>query len=326
MKRFLSLIVACIGMIASYAQSQIATLSHNGEITTFYGAEALKTAHNNAEAGDVITLSAGSFNSVNITKLITIRGAGMGVKVNDTDTYSDPTIIVGDFSVTADGNETNHFTLEGVRNDNRMILRGTNYTQFFKCTFYDVRFEANYGSLQNCTFVHCYVSNSFDALYNTTFTGVNSYFKNADFCGSSSLFTLTNCVVEIESSLDLRYSSLKNCIIINKGSKDDIYIQKDYSTIYYTLWAGVGSEPFKEFGDGHYNYIQSTYDDLFVDGSFYKLTDDAKKYVGSDGKELGIYGGSMPFTSKTSIPQITKCEVAPQSTKEGKLSVNIVVE
>ena len=51
-----------------------------------------------------------------------------------------------------------------------------------------------------------------------------------------------------------------------------------------------------------------------------------KKYVGSDGKELGIYGGSMPFTSKTSIPQITKCEVAPQSTKEGKLSVNIVVE
>ena len=155
---------------------------------------------------------------------------------------------------------------------------------------------------------------------------MNSYFKNADFSGSSSLFTLTNCVVEIESSLDLRYSSLKNCIIINKGSKDDIYIQKDYSTIYYTLWAGVGSEPFKEFGDGHYNYIQSTYDDLFVDGSFYKLTDDAKKYVGSDGKELGIYGGSMPFTSKTSIPQITKCEVAPQSTKEGKLSVNIVVE
>lgn len=326
MKRFLSLIVACIGMIASYAQSQIATLSHNGEITTFYGAEALKTAHNNAEAGDVITLSAGSFNSVNITKLITIRGAGMGVKVNDTDTYSDPTIIVGDFSVTADGNETNHFTLEGVRNDNSMILRGTNYTQFFKCNFHDVRFEANYGSLQNCTFVHCYVSNSFDALYNTTFTGVNSYFKNADFNGSSSLFTLTNCVVEIESSLDLRYSSLKNCIIINKGSHDDIYIRKDYSTIYYTLWAGVGSEPFKEFGDGHYNYIQSTYDDLFVDGSFYKLTDDAKKYVGSDGKELGIYGGSMPFTSKTSIPQITKCEVAPQSTKEGKLRVNIVVE
>lgn len=326
MKRFLSLIVACIGMIASYPQSQIATLSHNGEITTFYGAEALKTAHNNAEAGDVITLSAGSFNSVNISKLITIRGAGMGVKVNDTDTYSDPTIIVGDFSVTADGNETNHFTLEGVRNDNSMILRGTNYTQFFKCNFHDVRFEANYGSLQNCTFVHCYVSNSFDALYNTTFTGVNSYFKNADFNGSSSLFTLTNCVVEIKSSLDLRYSSLKNCIIINKGSIDDIYIRKDYSTIYYTLWAGVGSEPFKEFGDGHYNYIQSTYDDLFVDGSFYKLTDDAKKYVGSDGKELGIYGGSMPFTSKTSIPQITKCEVAPQSTKEGKLSVNIVVE
>ena len=115
-----------------YAQTQIATLSHEGEISTFYGANSLRDAHNKAENGDVITLSAGSFNAVDFTKLITVRGAGMGMKVDASSIYMEPTVIVGNFNVTADANNTHHFTLEGISCGNKMTLRGTNGTQFIK--------------------------------------------------------------------------------------------------------------------------------------------------------------------------------------------------
>lgn len=58
-----------------------------------------------------------------------------------------------------------------------------------------------------------------------------------------------------------------------------------------------------------------------------ELTDEAKtKYLGTDGTEVGIYGGSLPFVSRPSNPQITKLNVASKSTADGKLSVDIEVK
>jgi hypothetical protein len=59
----------------------------------------------------------------------------------------------------------------------------------------------------------------------------------------------------------------------------------------------------------------------------YELTDEAKtKYLGDDGKELGIYGGNLPFTPNPTNPKITKFNVASKSTADGKLSVDIEVK
>ena len=58
-----------------------------------------------------------------------------------------------------------------------------------------------------------------------------------------------------------------------------------------------------------------------------ELKDDAKtKYLGNDGTEIGIYGGSIPFVASPSNPQITKLNVASKSTADGKLSVDIEVK
>ena len=58
-----------------------------------------------------------------------------------------------------------------------------------------------------------------------------------------------------------------------------------------------------------------------------ELTDEAKiKYLGSDGTQIGIYGGSIPFVARTSNPQITKLNVASKSTADGKLSIDIEVK
>lgn len=64
-----------------------------------------------------------------------------------------------------------------------------------------------------------------------------------------------------------------------------------------------------------------------LDSENFELTDEAKgKYLGTDGTQVGIYGGSLPFTSTPSNPQITKCNVAAKSTADGKLSVDIEVK
>ena len=64
----------------------------------------------------------------------------------------------------------------------------------------------------------------------------------------------------------------------------------------------------------------------YNDTSMYELTEEAKKiYLGTDGTQIGIYGGSQPFSTKLTIPRVVKRNIAGK-TEEGKLKVNIEVE
>lgn len=314
-----------LAQIVVYAQNQIVTLSHDGNVSTFYGANALSSAHNAAQDGDVLTLSSGSFNAVDITKRITIRGAGMGIKIDDTDAYIDPTLILGNFNVTADGNSDNHLTIEGIRHDETIDFRGVDHVQLIKCQLGTVDFTANYGGLENLTFVHCYVSKEFRSLYNTVFVGINSYFKNAFFGARSNTFTLTNCIVETKNPGNgLAGCNLNNCIVIYTGTDNDPYTSNP--SIYNTLWYGPGKNPFRNASVEHNNYWNTSIESLFKDKTFFQLVEEAKQYLGSDGTELGIYGGNFPFSTTPSNPQITKFNVAHKTTPDGKLSVDIEVK
>lgn len=309
----------------THAQNQIATLSHDGEISTFYGANALSSAHKAAQDGDVITLSAGSFNAIDITKRISIRGAGMGVKLSESDSYVDPTIILGNFDVTADGNSDYHLSIEGIRHDETINFRGVHLVQLIKCQLGEVKFTANYGSLEDLTFVHCYVSKKFQSLYNTVFVGINSYFKDAFFGKTSNTFSLTNCIIETNNpDSGLAGTNLKNCIVIYTGTASNPYSYNP--SIYNTLWFGPGENPFINASVEHGNYWDTSIESLFFDETFFQLTESAKQYLGTDGTELGIYGGNLPFSPTPSNPQITKFKVAQKTTADGKLSVDIEVK
>ena len=64
----------------------------------------------------------------------------------------------------------------------------------------------------------------------------------------------------------------------------------------------------------------------YSDTQTFELTEEAKtKYLGTDGTEVGIYGGLLPYNSTPSYPQITKMNVANKTTADGKLSVEIEV-
>ena len=112
MKQLFFSLVALMCATMSYAQSSlIATLSHDGEISTFYGNSALREAHAAAQHGDIITLSSGSFTSVNINKAITLRGAGMQV---DTIAKTNPTVITGNFIIDIPDSVKQRLTVEGL--------------------------------------------------------------------------------------------------------------------------------------------------------------------------------------------------------------------
>ena len=76
MKRIIFAICTILCANVLFAQEQLATLKHNGNISVYYGANAFVEAYNAAENGDIITLSDGTFNATTISKEITLRGNG----------------------------------------------------------------------------------------------------------------------------------------------------------------------------------------------------------------------------------------------------------
>ena len=94
MKKVFSLFVLlCVTtLIFAQTETQTATLKHGDNITAYYGCDALINAYNNAEDGDIITLSGGGFNAPTITKTITLRGAGC---ISDPDLMTLPTTVIG---------------------------------------------------------------------------------------------------------------------------------------------------------------------------------------------------------------------------------------
>ena len=131
-KMLLMLVVTVFGATATFAQNKlVATLSHNGQVTVFYGANALIDAHNAADHGDVITLSSGNFNTTTITKAITLRGVrGWG-----TDNIA-PTYISGNVYIQINSDVELPLTIEGIQFRHPVQWsKGIKNSVFRKCLF-----------------------------------------------------------------------------------------------------------------------------------------------------------------------------------------------
>ncbi len=344
-KLFLSL-VALAAAAMSYAQSSVlATLSHEGEISTYYGARALKSAHEAAEHGDVITLSSGSFQATNITKAVTIRGAGMQV---DSIAQIYPSVIVGSFYIDVPDSIEQHLTVEGIYCDNNTVtVRNTlSNATFIKSRFYSFSsiYESayGYGFMKNLTFIHCKIQNSFSN-YNSgnSISFVNSL-VSTPYVGDSSRpnnsFEFTNCIVRWTSTYPYEssyYAIYRNCILSSSFTSDSVNKLSSTNLVYNSLGiastnmfakiAALGSSMF--YTATNMEDVFKTWTGTVSEIETYELTDEAKtKYLGDDGKELGIYGGNLPFTPNPTNPKITKFNVASKSTADGKLSVDIEVK
>ncbi len=324
--------------------SQLATLSHKGTIQTFYGANALSDAYKAAVHGDVITLSSGSFNGVSLYKNITVRGAGVGM---DTINKTLPTIINSEITISAQANDTSNLVLEGVMFTARVNYYTTIRPMFLKCKFKTFVSVGSYPSnnppkMTDATFMHCLFTDNASFNESSTGTIINSVFKEVTL----SNFTCVNSILFDFHSYKSTSSSnpyqeggncnFYNCIIYTyyngQGSTGSRLLSSNlaYNCVGYTYG---GADIFSNIPDNSSN-ILCKLETIFVseagsysqnESTLFQLSEKGRTFLGNDGKEVGIYGGNMPFDLRTTTPQITKCNVAAKSTVDGKLSVDIEV-
>ncbi len=325
MKKIFSLAFLAILAFALNANAQsslIATLSHEGEIKVFYGADALVNAHNAAVHGDVITLSSGSFKSTNITKAITLRGAGM---VADTTTNMEPTTLAGAFVINIPDSVSQRLIVEGIYNDERIYLDCAHAPQVSKSRFKDFEVYAKTAttvtlpSFINCRFAgtlkiekqisaefHNCIINDISLQEDPFLSFINCYIKYY-LCRNSEY---KNCVIDYPDNLygfDIqRTSTYYNNLLISNANSASLNISNNTNKTIATTAAGSLTSDYTDYNN-------------------YELPADIKELMkGTDGTEIGIHGGNFPYDPTPNNPQITKFDVAKKSTADGKL--NIVLE
>lgn len=351
MKKTLLLALAMFFTTASFAQQQLATLNHNDSITVFYGIDALISAHNAAVSGDIITLSSGFFNSVNITKAVSIRGAGAWQYNGNA-----ITVLQKSFKINIANDSTHHLTLEGLYAYDYVFFLKVYNPQFIKCHFA----KFNYGSvsgvtpvMQNATFINCIVESWTSSPSSSTWYAQGTHFINSvilhsylasstSYLGYNSPDNFTNCIVEqmpyheatnarmfqncilyyeypmtaneSTSYLSNNSQTAFNCIFVQTNNNSS-YISNLFSnTAQRVLWNKRGMNAvFKNF-NGTYNGID-----------FELLDTIANTCLGTDGTQVGIYGGFMPFDPRVTNPMIRSINVGQRSTPDGKLAVDIEV-
>ncbi len=338
MKRLISLFAVLACMAVGYAQSSlVATLNHGEDVSVYYGYGALAEAYEAATHGDLITLSSGMFKSVDIAKNITVRGAGAGAT-------DDCTRLDGQFYIYGvPDSVSGHLTLEGLYNDDCVYygdysnITDIKNAHFIKCRFDEIRSGAYSAKMLNAMFVQCKISNQ---TLLTTF-GDKANFFNCYLEGlqlssdNSSFYIFNNCVLRGECYL-WPNSLFTNCALwdtsagyIPSSSQASYCLGMNSSPDNYNMFEKL--YPYNQYemvgtSDADLKNIFKTFTGTYSDTETFELTDEAKaKYVGTDGREVGIYGGNFPFTFKSDLPKITKFNVASQSTEDGKLKVEIEV-
>lgn len=321
-------------MIAAnlFAQQQMATLNHNDTITVFYGHYALKDACDAAVAGDIVTLSPGTFEKCDITKPITLRGAGATI---DTIAGTYPTIISGYFKLDIPKHTEYYLVIEGVYMSQNIDINKLYNAKFNRCNINDLRFgEAIEEIAENVEFVNCLIG------------GINSGYK----CSSTSNFTFVNCALYwhsggevasafINSQLIMNISFLKstayNSVITraNNGCSfnqtanafNSIFIRNGYSSNILYNTTNNTNVTYNNLNEVFETWHSCTYNNFSFDERYILKEEIATSFLGSDGTEVGIHGGMFPFDTRPSYMVVKKCNVANKSTIDGKLSVDIEV-
>ena len=318
---FALLAVVLCAMGASAQSSLLATLNHEGTISTFYGTGALQEAYSAAAHGDVITLSSGSFLGTNIQKAITLRGAGMAV---DTVSHTEPTVISNDFTINVSDTLSHRFTMEGIYSNQEIKISCLQNAMFLKCRFKSVTYPDSRSKMKDLNFIHCRIAERFYLAANSSAAFVNSIVLGVyQYNMETSVFSFTNCYVD---DIDMMHSEYKNCIIKAGNSwgyatttyYNNLCLSTSSSSINSPNNTNVKINP----SDERVSFLNVDYSD----SNDYVLTDAVRALIkGTDGTEVGIHGGSLPYDPTPTNPQITKFNVASKSTADGKLSVDIEV-
>lgn len=323
------LLLVVVGSKNVLAQTQVAILQHSGDISVFYGQNAFVEAHNAAETGDVITLSSGTFTPTDITKAITLRGAGC---VIDTVTGTYPTVIPNYIQMNVT-EETPSLTVEGIYFSGTVSFLELNHPKFIKCNFNNFTYGGYYEEvMQNAQIINCKFSTIyFSQTRNTTL--INCVIGGAYSMNQTEItVTAFNSIIKLRN--DAYALSAYNCILNNyswSGYHSGHTEMQQNSVAYNCI--GIKSNGQNIFSCQTFNcMVGDSFSEFFQISGFsydepsYVLLDEiATSFLGTDGTEVGIHGGTMPYNSRPSYQIVEHYSVPNNSDNEGHLNVGIEI-
>ena len=349
MKKYYLLIVMSFAALGVMAQtSLVATLTHAGVTTEYYGEKAFVTAVEASVDGDLITLSEGLFTGPTINKSLNIRGNGVGSTVITSNVTLDKS---------ADEDEANHWlNIEGITfNADISIQKPSSKEPYVvkdlcmkKCDIQNFNFDDYYANgyyrstLKNCSFINCRITNAI-TLYNVCEVSfINSIVRGYSCSAGEQVLNpkvnMLNCVIITNTAPDrVTYLNAKNSVLLISVNNYRAYSFSPTVSFQNCVISGYIDSPsavdsFFLNGIPHDKTIWMPMEDVFASLTEYHLYDATNDYqlkeITSeevDGTLLGIYNGNVPYTSTVTYPHFTTFNVAEKAV-DGKLSVEVATE
>ena len=352
MKKYYLLIVMSFAALGVMAQTTlVATLTHAGVTTEYYGEKAFVTAVEASVDGDLITLSEGLFKGTTINKSLNIRGNGVGSTQITSDVILDKS---------ADENEENHWlNIEGITFNADIRIKGPGSREPYvvkdlcmkKCDIKNFGFDDYYSdgyyrsTLKNCSFINCRITDGIGLHNVEEVSFINSivkgyYFSNSSYGGQETnpKVNMLNCVIITDKSpASVTYLNAKNSVLLISVNNYRAYSFSPTVSFQNCVISGYIDSPsavdsFFLNGIPHDKTIWMPMEEVFATLTEYRLYDATNDYqlkeITSeevDGNLLGIYNGEVPYTSTVTYPHFTTFNVAEKAV-DGKLSVEVATE
>ena len=353
MKKYYLLIVMSFAALGVMAQtSLVATLTHAGVTTEYYGEKAFVTAVEASADGDLITLSEGLFTGPTINKSLNIRGNGVGSTVITSNVTLDKS---------ADEDEANHWlNIEGITFNSDIRIKGPVSREPYvvkdlcmkKCDIKNFGFESYYyngdyyySTLKNCSFINCRITNDIQMRNVCEVSFINSIVKGYNYQASkygeqetNPKVNMLNCVIITNTAPDgVTYLNAKNSVLLISVNNYRAYSFSSTVSFQNCVISGYIDSPdaVKSFflnGIPHDKTIWMPMEEVFATLTEYRLYDATNDYQLNeitseevDGNLLGIYNGEVPYTSTVTYPHFTTFNVAEKAV-DGKLSVEVATE
>ncbi len=346
MKKFFVFAMLCCMTLFANAQATdvpMATLQHGDEIKVFYGTASLNDAYAAAaDSGDVITLSAGVFNGVTVQKSLKIIGNGF---VTDEEKGIYPTIISeslifssrdavnGDGETIKDAIGYNGTRIEGLQLNSviRLSGKGVNGFEIVKCNIngsLDLYTKTQTVTVRQSRINKIHLSEPDKGQVQENLNILNSFISisyQEGYDYATHYFYNTSSTIFIDHSIltgHLMFGNMSNSILT--GS---IYSEAVVNNCIF-----IGNTPTVNYGTG--NWLDKKLAGIFEEEMTNMDWDGVKTfklkypdtYIGTDGTQVGLYGGTYPFNPTPTVPQITESEIDTKVAADGKLKVRITVE
>lgn len=341
MKKLILAFVLIISISFSYAQKVVAVL--NGTTWTFY--EDFSPALRAAPAGSIIYVPGGTFDlggSDTINKPITIIGVG---HYPDSTVATQRTLLNGAIYFSAGGNNVYICGLE-IGGSMKAVSGSVYNINVNRCKFGDIYIGESTGSIFNLNIIE----SVFDVIIDNT-SGIKNVIIEKSILRY--LYSVDNVVVKNSCIIGYYVSGsiidgpivfiedgyFENNIIINWADDSTITNTNNvnHPNIFYNnVMSGRPLSLYSPLGTIRLNNIYfATLANTFVSvGSpftynydYHLLSTSTGKNAGTDGTDIGFYGGAYPYKEGAvpPNPHISTKSISPTSAANGTLPVNIKV-